>query len=98
MATSLPVIIAVVDRRAKLDETLVEGVRHRADALRHDHDGLPIGSLKVQDVALAVRKIRPKVRSTCSRWLGHKMICSFDSLTHRFKTVLPLDSTYRRGQ
>lgn len=68
-AASLPVIIAIVDRGAKLDETFVQCVRHRVNALRHDHDGLPVGSLQVHDVALATQ-IRPNVTTTCSRWLA----------------------------
>ena len=44
--------LLVLDRHAELDERLIKAVRHRVDALVHDHLGAPARALDILHVAL----------------------------------------------
>lgn len=45
-------MIPIIDGRTKLNQPLVKGVRDGGDAFIHDHIGLTIGPLEIDDVAL----------------------------------------------
>ena len=50
--TSLPCEVSIIDSGTKLNETLIQRVGNGCHTLIHDHIGLTIGSLQINDVSL----------------------------------------------